>query len=143
MNELPEILEDGEHLTVKGLTWEFEMTDDDLNGFLLTKNEMFKQIAFRFEKDQIIAEGTAKNKSLLIGGKFAIREEPVHHIGFELVQLEYEGFALPRSTANEMEEQFNLGFYPKSIVPFVKASEVQMEDGAINIKLEIDMKSSE
>lgn len=139
MNDLAEILEDGKYLTVKGLTWEFRMADDDLNRFLRKKNEIFEQITFRFEEDRIVAGGVADDRTLLIGGTFTIREEPDHHIGFSIDQLEYENFTLPHSTAREMEEQFDLSFYPKAILPFVKATKLKIDDGEISILLEIDL----
>lgn len=138
MNDLPEMLEDGDHLTMKGLTWEFRMKDSDLNTFLRTKDDLFEQIAFRFEEDQMIAEGTADGHSIFISGQYAIFDEPSHHIGFDISQLEYEGFSLPESTVLEMEEQFDLSFYPKAMIPFVKATKLTIQNHELNIKLELD-----
>lgn len=138
MQQLPEILSEYEGmLTAKGLQWTFTMTDEQLNSFLRNKNEQFHQLTFKFEEDRIIAVGEADDTTIQIGGQYVVLDEPVNHIGFILDELQYDGYYLPDTTQQQFTEQFDLGFYPQNIIPFVVASDVVVEEGKLIVQLRL------
>lgn len=142
MEQLPEMINDYEDvLTSRGLTWTFHVSDDVLNDFLRRRNEQFNNLTFTFQEGRLIAEGEEGDVVLYIAGHYKIEDEPVNHIGFELEELRYRGFELPDATRDLLTEEFDLGFYPHYIVPFVVASDILIEDGSLKVTLNLTMSS--
>lgn len=109
----------------------------DLNKFLHTKNELLTNMAFQFEEGKIIAQGSRDGINLRLEGHYTLETEPVNCIVFHVDRLVFNGLELPDTTRKELENDFDLGFYPKKIVPFVEATEATIQKGTLTIQLKL------
>jgi hypothetical protein len=116
MNQLPEIRAMHKNIvSMKGSTIQFQITDDQLNEFLISKDELFKDFAFEFTADKIEAVGKHNGMEVTIRGHYSLVQEPDNVIRFHVDELIYDGFTLPESTNRSLEEEFDLGFYPAQL----------------------------
>ena len=58
---------------------------------------------------------------------------------FHVDELIFNGLALPDTTRAQLEQQFDLGFYPSEIVSFLKAKSVEVKGNDLIIKLSISL----
>ncbi|GIP20498.1 hypothetical protein [Paenibacillus sp. J22TS3] len=138
MTDLPDFLkENGNQITASGTNYTITIKQEDLNTFLRTKDELFNQFAFSFEDGKIIAEGKRDSLQLRVEGHYTIENEPQNSIQFHVDKLVFNGLVLPDTTCRELEEDFDLGFYPKLIIPLVEATEVSLKPGVMTIKLKL------
>ncbi|USB34485.1 hypothetical protein [Paenibacillus sp. YPG26] len=138
MVNLPEFLKNnGNSITASGTNYTISIKQEDLNTFLRAENEIFNQFAFTFEDGKIIAEGQQGSLQLRVEGHYTIENEPQNSIRFHVDQLIFNGLQLPDTTRQELEDDFDLGFYPKLIIPLVEASEVTLQQGLLVIKLKL------
>ncbi|MNY82661.1 hypothetical protein D3C86_2249010 [compost metagenome] len=56
---------------------------------------------------------------------------------FHIDNVVFNGLELPESTRQDLEDEFDLGFYPGKIVSFLHATEVESKDGVLYVKLGI------
>ncbi|MCZ8518751.1 MULTISPECIES: coiled-coil domain-containing protein [Paenibacillus] len=131
-------------LTLDGLNASFGITDSELNSFLLEKNELFRDIRFRFGEGRITAAGTRDHTEVSLEGRYEMAlkggdpEKP--YIRFRTEKLEYNGFQLPDTTIEAFEKEFDLGIYPQLVPsPFLKfqTAGVKLETGKLNIILKL------
>jgi len=120
-----------------GMTYHLNLKEADLNEFLHSQNELFKDFAFRFSDDAVTAEGKSGNLSLTLKGHYTIQEKPVSGLMFHVDSIVFNGLELPDTTRQALEEEFDLGFYPEKIVSFLHATEVESRDGVLHVKLSI------
>ncbi|CAH0119581.1 MULTISPECIES: hypothetical protein [unclassified Paenibacillus] len=140
MQDLPEMItSDKDSLSIDGLNYTVQVKDDQLNAFLRSKNNLFDNFAFAFEQDRLVATGKRNDIIVAIQGHYTVEEEPQNSILFHVDHLLFNGLELPDTTRRSLEEQFDLGFYPKQIMPFLKATEVQIEDGLMKVKLTLNL----
>lgn len=109
----------------------------DLNKFLYTKDELLTNMSFQFEEGKIIAQGSRDGINLRLEGHYTLQKEPENCIVFHVDRLVFNGLELPDTTRKELENDFDLGFYPKKIVPFVEATEATIHKGTLTIKLKL------
>ncbi|MNE85058.1 hypothetical protein D3C80_1820140 [compost metagenome] len=100
---------------------------------------MFNDFTFQFKEDKVVAQGKRENMEIQIAGHYTIENDPKNAILFHVDELLFNGFALPDTTRQALEKEFDLGFYPDLIVSFLKANAVTMEDGELTIKLSITL----
>ncbi|WP_138493237.1 murein hydrolase activator EnvC family protein [Paenibacillus pinistramenti] len=138
MRDFPDFLEqNGASLVTNGLNYTLTIKEKELNAFLLSKNELFKNFAFHFEKNQVTAEGKEGELELRVEGHYSVENEPENAIIFHVDKLVFNGFTLPDTTARDLEEQFDLGFYPQEMMPFIKAESVELKDQQMIVKLKL------
>ncbi|MNG34350.1 hypothetical protein D3C84_1208120 [compost metagenome] len=56
---------------------------------------------------------------------------------FHIDNVVFNGLELPESTRQDLEDEFDLGFYPEKIVSFLHATDVESKDGVLYVKLSI------
>lgn len=140
MRELPSLLDkDSRYLSTSGSKLVFKMSDSDLNTFLRSQNDKFEDMEFTFMDDLIIAKGREDDVELSLEGKYILAEEPENHIAFEIGKLAYNGYDLPDTTVQQLNEQYDLGIYPKKVMSFIEATDVQTEDGLLKVFLALNL----
>lgn len=138
MKEFPDYLKqyDGS-LATNGINYTLTVKEEDLNAFLRSKNELFNNFAFRFEQNQVIAEGREGDLNLRLEGHYTVSDHPKNAILFHVDKLIFNGLTLPDTTARELEEDFDLGFYPQLMMPLIKATSVELEAHKMIVKLKL------
>lgn len=136
MGKLPDwIQEHKEFLAAEGLTYTLRIPEDDLNAFLREQNELFDRFSFRFHDGKVTAEGSRNGIDVHLTGSYTVVEQPQNGLRFHVEELRFNGYALPDTTREELEERFDLAFYPGLILSFVKATSVEAEDGELIVEL--------
>lgn len=138
MKQLPQFVQNRDGVLVrKGMTYNLALKEEDLNEFLVSQNKLFQDFGFHFKNNEITASGTSGGLSLTLTGHYTIQEEPVNGLMFHVDRVVFNGLELPDTTRKELEEEFDLGFYPAKIVSFLRAAEVSSADGVLHVKLSL------
>ncbi|MEC0132216.1 MULTISPECIES: coiled-coil domain-containing protein [Paenibacillus] len=138
MNKLPQFVQNREGvLTRKGMTYELNLKEEDLNEFLQSQNSLFKDFAFHFNDGSVTATGKSGALALSLTGHYTIQEEPINGLIFQVDHIVFNGLELPDTTRKTLEEEFDLGFYPGKIVSFLRATAVDSQEGVLHVKLSI------
>jgi peptidoglycan hydrolase CwlO-like protein len=119
------------------LTHTLTIKQDEFNRFLMSKNELFKQSRFSFDNNQLIVEGTYDAMNLRLVGNYELVSPK--QLKFRINELYFDGFALPRSTIEEMEKSFDLGFYPDLISPNIQVEGITMANQELKLQLKINL----
>ncbi|SDT37448.1 N-terminal domain of peptidoglycan hydrolase CwlO-containing protein [Paenibacillaceae bacterium GAS479] len=129
MNKLPDWLKDRpNYLKLDKSGYILTLPDEALNQFLQEQDPSLAGFSFRFEQDKIVAAGSEDGLSVEASGKYEIVEEPKNGIRFRISELSFNGLKLPQETIDELEQSFNLGFYPGKIISFLKIDSVDVQD---------------
>lgn len=140
MADFPEFLEDHkESLTSDRSGYTLTVREEDLNSFLHGKSQLLRDMSFQFENGLIIAKGKRDSLELQLEGSYSVENDPENCIKFHVERLIFNGLELPDTTRNELEQDFDLGFYPKKIVPFVEATEAAINEGTLKVKLKLGL----
>lgn len=118
-------------------THTFTITQDEFNQFLASKNEMFKQTTFHFNDNQLIVEGTYDHMELRLVGAYELVSPK--QLKFHIESLYFDGFELPRSTVDEMEQMYDLGFYPELISPNIQIEKFSLLDEKLKLQLKLNL----
>jgi len=141
MESLPGWLAERKDLVKQsGFTYTVRLPEDDLNAFLREQNPLFESFAFRFEDGVVSAYGRREDLEVEIAGSYTIEDEPEHVVRFHTEKIVFNGFALPDTTIRELERRFDLGFYPQLLVPLVRATAVDADDGVLTVELRIGLR---
>ncbi|MNO15174.1 hypothetical protein D3C76_48340 [compost metagenome] len=140
MADFPDFLQDHKSsLTSEKGGYTIIIQQSDLNDFLHSKNELLTNMSFQFDEGIITAQGSREGIDLKVEGHYTVENEPENCIVFHVDRLLFNGLDLPDTTRRELENDFDLGFYPKKIVPFVEATEAAIHQGTLKIKLKITL----
>jgi len=140
MTELPAWLsENKQMLEIDGFNYTLRLPAQELNRFLREEDPLFRDFEFRFEDGVITAYGKREGVEVAIVGRYSIVDEPKHAIRFHTEVLQFNGLELPDTTRRALEKEFDLNFYPQMLVPFVRATSVQTEDGELTVKLRVEL----
>ncbi|MCZ8511207.1 hypothetical protein O9H85_01880 [Paenibacillus filicis] len=155
MKQLPEIVsmpasaqggskpEKSGNLIMNGLNYTFQLSDSELNDFLRQKNELFRNLTFQFTEQQVVASGRHDNLDIQIKGSYrlAVKDDGKNkpYIRFQMEELTFNGFSLPQTTVEDMENQFDLGIYPQLVTPFLQATGVKLQDHLLSIYLKLGL----
>ncbi len=112
------------------------INQNDFNQFLMSKNDLFKQSRFQFENNQLIVEGEYDHMKLRLVGSYELVSPK--QLKFKITELYFDGFALPSSTVEEMEKQYDLGFYPELISPNIQVQGISMMDEELRLQLKVN-----
>ncbi|WP_372630749.1 coiled-coil domain-containing protein [Cohnella sp.] len=138
MTHLPDYVKDTPGIVqTSGLKTKLTLSDQQLNEFLRSQDSRFDDFAFRFDDGLLTMEGDNGRLQVTIQGRYTIEEEPENAIRFHVDRLIFNGLALPDTTRNELEREFDLGFYPQKLIKYVKARSIEMEDGLLTVELGI------
>lgn len=138
MRNLPDFVQTrGDVLVRQGSGYQLHLKEEDLNAFLRSQNELFTDFAFHFNDGSVTASGKSGKLSLSLTGHYTIQNEPVNAMLFHVDKIVFNGLNLPDTTNKSLEEEFDLGFYPSKIVSFLRATEVDSQDGLLQVKLSI------
>lgn len=138
MNELPAWLQKNkEYISNKGFNYTITLPQDALNEYLRDYDPMFEAFAFQFADGQITAKGENEQLAIEITGHYDVVDEPSNFIRFTIDELLFNGFSLPDTTRQELEQQFDLNFYPGAILKLLRATAVEVNDGQLQIKLKL------
>lgn len=140
MSQFPSFLSQYENslISEKG-GYQLVIQEHELNEFLHRQNELLQDMNFQFEQDKIVVQGNQEGLELRVEGHYTVEQEPVNSITFHVHRLLFNGLALPDTTRRELEHDFDLGFYPKKIVPFVEATAVAVSKGTLIVKLKLSL----
>lgn len=137
MGELPAWLNDNKQLLeINGFTYTVRLPEAELNRFLREQNELFRNFSFRFEDGGIVVYGRREGMEVVISGHYTLEDDP-NAIRFHTDKLLFNGLALPDTTRRALEEQFDLGFYPQMLVPFIRAESVATDGDELVITLKL------
>lgn len=139
-SELPDFLQSSGKLKVSGLgtRYTIELTDRELNDFLRSRSADFDNFSFAFEDGRVIAEGRRDRLTLWIEGRYTLQTEPQNAVLFHVDKLVFNGLELPESTRRELEQKYDLGFYPQQVAP-VEVNDVEMQQGRLRIRLQLTL----
>lgn len=138
MGKLPQWVQDNrDMLEIKGFNYTIRVPEDKLNEFLREQDERFNRFAFTFEDGAITAFGKRDGMEISVKGHYSVQDEPKNGIIFHVDELLFNGFSLPDTTRSSLEGEFDLGFYPGLLMSFLKAKEVEINDGELVIKLAV------
>ncbi|QSF43876.1 coiled-coil domain-containing protein [Paenibacillus tianjinensis] len=138
MNHLPQFVQSRDGiLTRKGMTYNLALKEEDLNEFLVSQNKLFQDFGFHFNNGNVTASGSSGGLTLTLTGHYSIESEPVNALMFHIDNVVFNGLELPESTRQDLEDEFDLGFYPEKIVSFLRATNVESKEGVLYVKLSI------
>lgn len=109
---------------------------DEFNQFLMTKDKLFQNSEFRFENDQLIVEGTYDHMQIKLVGAYELVSPK--KLKFRIHELYFDGFALPSSTIEEMDQAYDFGFYPELISPNIQVQGISMANEELKLQLKIN-----
>ncbi|MBO8162231.1 MAG: hypothetical protein H0Z34_00760 [Brevibacillus sp.] len=137
MTQIPE-LATPDRIKSKGLfSHTLTISEEEFNQFLTSKNEMFKQAYFQFNDNHLIVEGSYDQVNLRLTGQYQLVSPT--ELQFHINQLLYDGFELPTSTVEELEKEYDLGFYPALINPNIRVEDLLLDDQQLQLKLSFDL----
>ncbi|MCC3372839.1 hypothetical protein [Cohnella sp. REN36] len=138
MNKLPDWVKDHpESLVTSGLKTTLTITDEQLNAFLRTQDDLLKEFAISFRDGKVSLQGSSGSLQVEVVGRYTVENEPKNAILFHMDRLVFNGLALPDATRDDLVREFDLGFYPQDLIKFVKADSVSVEDGKLTIRLKL------
>ncbi|MFB5677301.1 coiled-coil domain-containing protein [Paenibacillus terreus] len=140
MEGLPQFIQGQKGAIVtNGKKYTITIQQDEFNRFLQSRDEMFKQFGFTFEQDGITVQGKSGTMELLIKGHYTLENIPKNAIVFHVDRLVFNGLELPDTTRSNLEQQFDLGFYPQMLLPYVKATGVETLPRQLKVQLELNL----
>ncbi|QJC52520.1 hypothetical protein HGI30_13740 [Paenibacillus albicereus] len=140
MNQLPDWLkEHPEHLKLDAGGYALTLPDDTLNRFLQEQDPALASFRFVFENGQVAASGSEGQLKLEATGRYEVVEKPKNGIRFRIGGLRFNGLELPQSTIEELEQSFNLGFYPGKLISFVRIDSVQIEAHELRLRFKFSL----
>ncbi|MFC4103932.1 coiled-coil domain-containing protein [Paenibacillus xanthanilyticus] len=138
MKNIPSWVQDNKDmLAIDGFNYTMTIPEDKLNEFLREQNELFQSLDFRFGDDMVTVAGKRDGLEVELSGHYTVENEPKNGIYFHVDELMFNGLALPETTRQSLQQEFDLGFYPQKIVSFLRADSVQVKDGNLIIQLSI------
>ena len=141
MENLPGWLAERKDLVKQsGFTYTVRLPEADLNEFLRNQNPLFHDFSFRFEDGVVAAYGRSGDVEVEIAGRYAIEEEPEHAVRFHAEKIVFNGFNLPEETIRDLERRFDLAFYPQLLLPLVRATGVEADDGTLTVELRLGLR---
>lgn len=140
MKNIPSwVQENKDMLSIDGFNYTMTIPEEKLNEFLREQNELFQSLDFRFGDDVVTVAGRRDGLEVELSGHYTVEDEPKNGIYFHVDELLFNGLALPDTTRQSLQKEFDLGFYPQKIVSFLRADSVQVKDGNLIIKLSIHL----
>ncbi len=127
-----------DHIQSNGLfTHTLIIGEDEFNQFLTKKNELFKGSHFQFANNKLIVDGSYQQMNLKIVGEYELKSPT--ELKFHMNELVFDGFELPKTTIDELEKEYNLGFYPNQISPNIRVEGLTLADQKLQLQLKFEL----
>ncbi|WP_028588771.1 hypothetical protein [Paenibacillus massiliensis] len=126
-------------ISTNGRTYHITLQEQAFNQFLKSKSSLFQQFGFTFGQHQITVQGKSGSMDLLIAGYYSVENNTQNAIVFHVERLVFNGLELPESTRKALGEEFDLGFYPQQLISYVKATDVRIIPGTMEVTLELSL----
>ncbi|WP_322905058.1 hypothetical protein [Paenibacillus campi] len=140
MNQFPSFLKsEPDAIRIHGRSYTITISEQQLNQFLHQQGRLPDSFQFHFNEQGIVVNGQEGNLKLDIAGHYEVEQQPQNAIRFQVDRLIFNGLELPNTTRQQLENQFDLGFYPGQIISYLKAKHVQMSNGQMQIELELSL----
>ncbi|MFD1885386.1 hypothetical protein [Paenibacillus wenxiniae] len=140
MNQFPSFLKsEPDAIQIRGRRYTITIAEQQLNQFLHQQGGLPESFQFHFTEQGIVVNGQEGNLNLVIDGSYIVEDQPQNAIRFQVDKLIFNGLQLPDTTAKQLENQFDLGFYPGQIISYLKAKSVHMSNGQMQIELELSL----
>jgi peptidoglycan hydrolase CwlO-like protein len=114
----------------------FTLTDKQLNDFLRQKNSLFNSLTLSFTGGEMVVVGKQDEIGIQLNGKYELDDKD-GLIHFHILELQFNGFTLPSTTAEEMERKYDLGIDPKKISGLFKVTEIRTEEHNLIVNLSL------
>lgn len=112
------------------------ITDQQFSDYLQSQSELFHDFQLQFTSDSLSFFGTYEDIALTMSGTYVLDSPELVRLHIE--QLKYNGFVLPKTTAQALEKEYDLGIYPKQINERLKIKKIAMRDGELEITFTLD-----
>ncbi|WP_046226866.1 hypothetical protein [Paenibacillus dauci] len=141
MQQFPAFLESQPGaIRTNGRQYTIVIEQQQLNDFLHQTAGLPDSLQFNFEQDRLVVHGQEGQLALEIIGHYEIENAPQNTMRFRVDQLIFNGFRLPDTTCQMLENEFDLGFYPEQIIPYLKATSVGIVPQSMTVQLELSLK---
>ncbi|MGD8189997.1 coiled-coil domain-containing protein [Brevibacillus ginsengisoli] len=110
---------------------------EEFNQFLAGKNDIFKGSSFQFDNNQLVVEGNLDQMNLKIVGQYDLVSPT--ELKFHMSQLVFDGFDLPQTTIDELEKEYDLGFYPALISPNIRVEGLSLNDHKLQLQVKYEL----
>jgi len=141
MANLPDYLSDNESAleTVDRKNFLFHIEEQALNRFLRTPDNPFERFEYTLTSEHIMVTGKLNQTEIEVKGHFEIEHEPEEALRFMLDELSYNGFVLPDTTRQEMQQQFSMTFYPEQnpLTSIMTFSTIEQKPGEFTVGLQL------
>ncbi|HZG88284.1 hypothetical protein [Paenibacillus sp.] len=141
MRDLPELLEDPSLMSVKDGVMEIRIPDTKFNAFLKERNELFEHFEFAFGPEGMTVAGGLNGHSAELLGAYTLEHEPVNSLRFTISSLTYNGYELPDTTKDALQNKYDLAFEPGRLLSGLTVSDLANEDGLMRVKLSFSLAS--
>lgn len=111
------------------------ITEKELNSFLKKQNSLFSQSSFSFDQQYMIVQGKHNDVQLYLKGSFEVTDN--RNLQFFISELKFDEFSLPEATIEQLEKEFDLGFYPSYFYESAKVTSFDLSDGSLKMIIEI------
>lgn len=111
----------------------FSLPEAMYNEFVQQEAPVLRNMRFAFRDELFKVEGVVSGEPIRFSGKYVITDQPEHGMRFQIIKIEYAGVDLPDTTVAEMQEKYDLGFYPKAIGWNVKLQSIGLSNGIFRI----------
>jgi peptidoglycan hydrolase CwlO-like protein len=135
MQDLPEMITKKNYKPKGIFTHSITITDVELNRFLQSKNDIFKNVRFTFDNEKLYAKGSYEKMDFSIVGHYHLVSP--EEMEFFIDNIEFEGIQLPNVTIKEMEDRYDLGFYPSEIFPGATIKKMNMDNGKLTVEVKL------
>ena len=137
MKNLPQyITSKSNGLTLDGLNLILQMTDQQLNEFLRSQNAIFQNMTFQFTEDgRLTAVGTDNGTEIKLSGTYLVDQKPKNMIRFHILEMFYNGYQLPDSTVQDLEQSMDLNIDPQKYSLSIK--KLKIEKGKMTLTLQL------
>jgi len=135
MKNLQLLLSDPTLIEVRGATLVINLTDDKFNGFLRDQNSFFSDYTFTFGIDGMSVTGQTGEHTAMIRGQYILQQTPVNLLQFRIEQILFNGYDLPDTTRNELQEQYDMSFEPGKLVEGLTVTGLTNEEGRLVVEL--------
>lgn len=120
-----------DHISFSFTGAKITISDQLFTSLLQKQNSLFHDFRIRFENEQLTFFGTYEDIVLTMTGEYQLESEEL--VRFNVLDLKYNGFHLPPSTAKALETQYDLGIYPQYIHERLVIKDVTIKDGELHI----------
>ncbi|WP_046214740.1 hypothetical protein [Paenibacillus wulumuqiensis] len=140
MQQFPDFLQSQPGaIRINGRQYTIVIEQKQLNDFLHHTAGLPDSLQFNFEQDRLVVTGQEGQLSLEIIGHYEIENTTQNVMRFRVDQLVFNGLRLPDTTCAMLENEFDLGFYPEQIIPYLKATSVAIVPQSMNVQLELSL----